>query len=199
MKGQCVFGTSASPAWIPTEEIVSRNRLLDAMKRWGYESVEDLHTRSIDDPEWFWRAVIDDLDIEFSRPFTAVLDDSAGKPFPKWFVGGGINLAQLCSHRHATGALADRDAIVYEADNGVRRSLTFAELDREVRRFAANLRDLGVGKGDRIVLFAPVVTETAVAFLAARHDRCGRGSGVLRLRRRGRRVPHPQTPRRWCW
>ena len=167
MKGQCVFGTSSSPAWMPTEEIISRNRLLAAMKRWGYESVEELHTASIDDPEWFWRAVIDDLDIEFGRPFTSVLDDSGGKPLPKWFVGGGINLAHLCSHRHAAGDLADRDAIVYEADNGTRRALTFAELDREVRRFAANLRDLGVGKGDRIVLFTPVATETAVAFLAA--------------------------------
>ncbi|MDV8070908.1 AMP-binding protein [Rhodococcus sp. IEGM 1366] len=167
MKGQCAFGTSSAPAWIPTEKIISRNRLLEAMHHWGYENIEDLHRASIDNPEWFWRAVIEDLDITFAKPFSAVRDDSAGKPLPKWFVGGAINLAELCSHRHATGDLADRDAIVYEADNGTRQSLTFAELDREVRRFAANLRDLGVQRGDRIVLFTPVVTETAVAFLAA--------------------------------
>jgi acetyl-CoA synthetase len=136
------------------------------MRRWGIADVADLHARSVADPEWFWRAVVDDLDITFQTPFDAVMDDTAGKPLPRWFVGGTLNVANLCSHRHAKGPLGDKNAVVYEGDAGQCRSVTFAELDTEVRRFAANLVGLGVGRGDRVVLFLPVVPEATVAFLA---------------------------------
>jgi len=159
------FGASPAAAWQPDRETVSRSRLLAAAERWGFEDLASLHKASLEDPERFWRAVVTDLDIEFSKPFSAVCDDSAGKAFPGWFVGGEINVARLCSHRHATGPLADKDAVVYEGDLGQRRSMTFAELDREVRRFAANLVALGVEAGDRVVLFLPVVPEAVVAFL----------------------------------
>ncbi|RZL80356.1 MAG: acyl-CoA synthetase [Rhodococcus sp. (in: high G+C Gram-positive bacteria)] len=144
---------------------MSRSRLLNAAQRWGFDDVAALYTASLQDPDWFWRAVVTDLDIAFSRPFATVRDDSEGKAFPGWFSGGEINVARLCSHRHATGPLADKQAVVYEGDLGQRRSVTFAELDREVRRFAANLTALGVDAGDRVVLFLPVVPEAVVAFL----------------------------------
>jgi acetyl-CoA synthetase len=127
--------------------------------------MQELHTRSIDDPEWFWRAVVEDLDIDFAAPFERVVDDSDGKPFPRWFVDGRVNAASLCSHRHATGQLSGKEAVVYEGDAGQRRSLTYAELDAEVRRFGADLVRLGVSRGDRVVLFLPVVPEAVIAFL----------------------------------
>jgi acetyl-CoA synthetase len=64
------------------------------------------------------------------------------------------------------GELADKTAVIYEGDQGQRRTLSFAELGAEVRRLAANLTRLGVGRGDRVVLFMPVIPEAAVAFLA---------------------------------
>ncbi|MEV6062839.1 AMP-binding protein [Nocardia asteroides] len=158
------------PAWIPGEQIRERSRLLAAMRDWGFgadaAAVAELNERAIADPEWFWRAATTDLGVDFSVPFDRVVDDSAGKPFPRWFTGGGVNIAQLAAHRHAVGAAADRLAVVYEGDEGERRTLTFAELDTQVRRFAANLTQLGVRRGDRVVLFMPVVPEAAVAFLA---------------------------------
>ncbi|MEU5844860.1 acetyl-coenzyme A synthetase N-terminal domain-containing protein [Saccharopolyspora shandongensis] len=75
-----------------------------------------------------------DLDITFSAPFERVIDDSAGKPFPCWFPGGRLNVASLCAHRHATGDLAAKEAVVYEGDSGQRRSLTNAGLSAEVPR-----------------------------------------------------------------
>jgi acetyl-CoA synthetase len=155
-----------APAWIPAEADRRRSRLLGAMRRWGYATLADLHAASVDDPEWFWRAVGADLGIDFDEPFDRVLDDSEGKPFPRWFPGGRLNAAALCAHRHAVGPHAGKLAVVYEGDDGQRRALTFAELDAEVRRFAANLTSLGVSRGDRIVLFVPVVPEATVAFLA---------------------------------
>ncbi|MEV6895564.1 AMP-binding protein [Kribbella sp. NPDC051137] len=161
-----LFGAPVRPAWIPGNADRDRSRLLQAMKNWGYPDLAALHRASIADPETFWRAVVEDLGIAFDVPFERVLDDSAGKQFPRWFAGGRINAAELCSHRHAAGHLADKAAVVYEGDAGQRRSLTFRELDQEVRRFAANLTALGVSRGDRVVLFVPVVPEATVAFLA---------------------------------
>jgi acetyl-CoA synthetase len=166
MRGTAEFGASRDPAWVPGQDVRDRSRLLGAMSRWAIDSLEALHARSIDDPEWFWAAVVQDLGIDFSAPFDRVRDETDGKPFPRWFVNGRVNAATLCSHRHASGHLAGKDAVVYEGDSGQRRSLTYAELDSEVRRFAANLSASGVRRGDRVVLFMPVVPEAAVAFLA---------------------------------
>ncbi|EKT79840.1 acetate--CoA ligase [Rhodococcus opacus M213] len=158
--------TAQRYAWMPSDSVVERSRLLTAMRRWGYESVEELNRSEIADPERFWRAVVDDLQITFDTPFDQVRDETGGKPFPRWFPGGRLNIANLCAHRHVHGELADKTAVVYEGDSGHRRTLTYAELDRDVRRFAANLTQLGVRRGDRVVLFVPVVPEAVVAFLA---------------------------------
>ncbi|MFT3660727.1 MAG: AMP-binding protein [Gordonia sp. (in: high G+C Gram-positive bacteria)] len=157
-------------AWNPDESVRERSRLLNAMRSAGFgddlAAYREFNARAAGDPEWFWRRVVDDLDIEFATPFDAVLDASDGKPFPRWFPGGALNVAQICVQRHAEGPLAERTAVVYEGDDGTRRTVTFAELDEQVRRFAANLAGLGVGRGDRVVLFMPVVPEAVVAFFA---------------------------------
>lgn len=166
MRGPGPADPARPSVWMPTDDVRARSRLLAAMTTWGYDSLAELHRASVDDPEWFWRSAVGDLGIEFAEPFERVLDDSAGTPFPRWFPGGRLNLATLCAHRHATSAIADKTAVVYEGDNGVRRALTYAELDAQVRRFAAHLAALGISQGDRVVLFAPVVPETIVAFLS---------------------------------
>lgn len=163
--------TAQPPAWVPPQEVRDRSRLLAAMRRWGFgddaNAVRELNARAVADPEWFWRATVEDLGVDFSQPFERVLDDSEGKAFPRWFTGGHINVAELSALRHAESDLAEKVAVIYEGDSGQRRTLTFAELAREVRWFAAHLSRLGIRKGDRVVLFMPVVPEAAVAFLAA--------------------------------
>lgn len=160
------MGEPSAPAWVPTEDYLTRSRLLAAIRRWGHADLDAMQRTSVADPETFWRAVVEDLDVEFAEPFERVLDDSEGTPFPRWFPGGRLNVAQLCAHRHAAGPLRDKTAVVYEGDGGQRRTLTYAQLDTQVRRFAANLAQLGVTRGDRVVLFMPVVPEATVAFLA---------------------------------
>jgi acetyl-CoA synthetase len=166
LRGSVQFGATGDPAWVPGADIVARSRLLSAMDKWGIEDIETLHARSVQDPEWFWRAVTKDLTIEFSTDFEKVLDQSDGKELPRWFTGGRLNAATLCASRHATSHLANKEAVVYEGDSGQRRALTYAQLDQEVRKLAANLHAMGVRRGDRVVIFMPVVPEATVAYLA---------------------------------
>src|SRR3954453_16101666 len=124
--------TKPDPVWVPDEFHVSRSRLLAAVRSWGHADLADLQRASIEEPEQFWRSVVEDLQVDFAMPFDRVLDDSEGKPFPRWFPGGHLNVADLCAHRHARGPLADKLAVVFEGDAGQRRTLTFAQLDAEV-------------------------------------------------------------------
>ncbi|KHL01356.1 AMP-binding protein [Sinomonas humi] len=157
-------------AWDPPADVRERSRLLAAMRQWGFsddaDAVAELNRRAVADPEWFWRAALADLGVEFAVPFERVLDETDGKPFPKWFEGGRINVAELAALRHEHGPHARKTAVIYEGDSGQRRTLTYAELAREVSWFAAHLAALGVRRGDRVVLFMPVVPEAVVAFLA---------------------------------
>jgi len=144
-----------------------RSRLAAAMKRWGFESLEQLHRASVDRPDWFWPAAAEDLGIPLHGKIAAVRNESRGRAFPQWFTGATLNVVESCIDRHAADPVqANRTAIVYEGDSGHRRTLTFAELKREVDRFAAGLLRLGVGKGDRVALFMPPVPEAAVTVMA---------------------------------
>ena len=167
MKGRAVFGRPGAAAWTPSPSDWTRSRLAKAMKTWGYDSLEALHRASVDKPDWFWPAACEDLGVTFTTQPTAWVDESAGLLFPRWFPGGRLNVASHCVERHASNpALKDTPAVIYEADSGARRQITFAELDAEVERAARGLRDLGIGKSDRVGLFLPVIPEAAVALLA---------------------------------
>lgn len=167
MKGRASFGSSEAAVWRPSARELDRSRLAAAMRRWGHNSIDGLHRHSIDSPEDFWRKAIDDLGIEFSKPWTKLMDDSAGHELPRWFVGGELNAVDNCVGRYAADPVAkERPAVIYEGDNGTRREMSYAELGAEVERIAAGLRNIGIGKGDRVALFAPVIPEVAVIFMA---------------------------------
>jgi acetyl-CoA synthetase len=139
------------------------------MRRAGTSSYAELVRRSASEPDWFWPLVVDDMGIEFSRPWDTVLDTSAGPEFPTWFNGGELNIAWNCVHRFAEGELADTPAAVFVGEDGARRSVTFAELSDEVTRLAEALARLGVGVGDRVAIYLPMSPEAAVASHACAH------------------------------
>jgi acetyl-CoA synthetase len=87
-------------------------------------------------------------------------------PFAEWFVGGKTNMAFNCVDRHLAGPRRNKAAILWEGEPGEERTLTYQQLHREVCRFAAGLKALGVKKGDRVTLYMPMVPELAVAMLA---------------------------------
>ena len=152
--------------WRPSPEVVERARITRLMRREGVGSLADLQRRSIEDPEWYWDAVIRDLGIRFTRPPSRVLDASRGPAWPAWFPGGQLNLADNCVDLHLDAGRGDHPALVWEADDGQTRTLSYRELAREVNQLANALKRLGVGEGDRVGVFLPMSPEAAIATLA---------------------------------
>jgi acetyl-CoA synthetase len=128
--------------------------------------VEGLHRRAADAPEWFWKAALDELGIEWSRPPAAVLDVSAGKPWARWFPGAGFNFTTAAIDRFAESDRGDALALIWEGEEGGRRSLTYRQLAAEVGRAANALVELGIRRGDRVGVYMPLTLECAVATLA---------------------------------
>jgi propionyl-CoA synthetase len=121
------------------------------------------HRRSIEDREGFWaeQAQL----IHWHAPFERVLDFTR-PPFAKWFVGGKTNLCYNAVDRHLA-ARADQKALVYlSTETGEEKSYTFRELHAEVVRFAAAMRSLGVARGDRVLIYMPMIAEACFAILA---------------------------------
>ena len=146
--------------WEPQAELVERTNVMRLARAHGLSTYADLRERSAADIEWFWDAVVDDLDIEFARPYERILDASRGIQWPMWFVGGRVNIAQNCVRRHGG------PAVVYESEDGSTRRLTYDDLRTDVSRMAAGLRSLGVGKGATVGMFLPMTPDAVVAFMA---------------------------------
>ncbi|HEX8597608.1 MAG TPA: AMP-binding protein [Chloroflexia bacterium] len=153
-------------AWRPTPEYIERSRLHHFMLRHGLGTFAQLVERYSADPAWFWQAVVEDLGLEWYEPYTQVLDLSRGVEWARWFVGGSYNYVRDAVDKHAEGPLAAATAIGWEGEGGEVRKLTYAELYRQVNQAANTLHSLGVGRGDRVGVYMPMLPETAVVVLA---------------------------------
>jgi acetyl-CoA synthetase len=155
--------------WTPTDDVLEQANVVRLMRRQGVSDYAELVRRSIDNPEWFWPAAIEDLGLEFFEPWTTVVDATRGPEWATWFDGGTLNIAWNCVHRWTTSPRATAEAVVGLDESGTRRSLTFAELSHEVTRLAEALLRLGVEPGDRVAIYLPMSPEAAVASHACAH------------------------------
>ncbi|MFO0458943.1 MAG: propionate--CoA ligase [Burkholderiales bacterium] len=122
-----------------------------------------IHRRSIDDRDAFWAE--EARRIHWNTPFERVLDYSR-PPFARWFIGGTTNLCHNAIDRWLP-TQADRPALIYvSTETDEERTFTFAELHREVQRMAASMTSLGVGRGDRVLIYMPMIPEATFAMLA---------------------------------
>jgi acetyl-CoA synthetase len=126
------------------------------------EEYEALYKQSIEDPEKFWAGAAREL--HWFKPWDKVLEWNL--PWAKWFVGGKLNLSYNCVDRHALGERAQKTAIIWEGEPGEIRRLTYAELHKEVQKFANALKSLGIQKGDRVAVYMGMTPELAIALLA---------------------------------
>jgi acetyl-CoA synthetase len=154
--------------WRPDAATLERANATRLVRRAGVDDYRELVRRSAEEPEWFWPLLVEDLGLEFSQPWTQVVDASRGPEWATWFVGGRVSIPHNCVHRWAASA-PDRVAAVGLAEDGSRRTVTFAQLSRDVTRLAEQLAELGVEEGDRVAIFLPMSPEVAVASHAIAH------------------------------
>jgi acetyl-CoA synthetase len=128
------------------------------------EQYEEMYKKSVEDPEGFWGEIAE-KNITWSKKWDKVLEYDFNKPEIKWFQGGKLNASVNCLDRHLQAGRKDKTAILWEADDGSNRTYTYEQLHREVNRFANVLKKNGVGKGDRVAIYMPMIPELAIAML----------------------------------
>ncbi len=129
------------------------------------EQYEEMYKRSIEDPEGFW-AEMAEKNISWFKKWDKVLEYDFHKPKIEWFIGGKLNATYNCIDRHLEGERRNKAAIIWEADDGSYKTFTYIQLSYEVNKFANVLKKHGVGKGDRVTLYMPMIPELAFAMLA---------------------------------
>ena len=123
---------------------------------------EGIYTNAESNREAYWAWWAEKLD--WFRPWDTVLEWTP--PHAKWFIGGTLNVAHNCLDRHLDGPRADQAALIWEGEPGDTRTFTYAELHDTVCRFANALKELGVGRGDRVTIYLPMIPEAAISMLA---------------------------------
>ena len=127
--------------------------------------LDDLQRRALSDPEGFWAEAADEID--WVKRWDSVLDDSKAPHHYRWFSGAEVNTCYNAVDRHVERGRGDQAAIIYDSPiTGKKRTLTYAELQDKTARCAGMLRACGVTKGDRVIIYMPMVPQAAVAMLA---------------------------------
>jgi acetyl-CoA synthetase len=152
------------------DTVMQEKRLFPPPKEFAAKArIKSLHEyqklwdQAATDPTKFWADLARD-ELHWFQPFEKPLVWK--EPFAEWFVGGRTNVSYNCLDRHLTPGLGDRTAILWEGEPGDTRKLTYAQLHREVCKFANVLNGLGIVAGDRVSIYMPMVPELAIAMLA---------------------------------
>jgi len=152
--------------WHPTPELIAQSNLQRFIDKHALGSYGELMRRSTTDIAWFWDTILRDLDIQFYKPYARVVDLNDGKSWARWCVDGEMNIVHNMLDKYAGTEIDNRVAIKSEIEDGTMRALTYKELREQVDRMAAALRGLGLGNGDAIGVFMPMVPEIVIAMLA---------------------------------
>jgi acetyl-CoA synthetase len=146
------------PTFQPNREFAKQSRIKNMCE------YHDLQTWANEDYEGFWGSFANEK-IDWFQPYTQVLDES-NAPFYKWFVNGKLNVAHQCIDRHLSSR-KNKAAIIFEGDRGDKQIITYLELYYNVNKFANLLKnEFHVKKGDRVVIYMPMIPEAAYAMLA---------------------------------
>ena len=152
--------------WRPTADYIENANLTHFMRQHEIKDFSELMRRSTEDVAWFTDAVLQFLNIQFYEPYSKVIDLSEGIQYPKWCVGGKMNIVHNCVDKYQQSGLKDQPAVVWEGEEGGTKRLTYRELFEQVNKAANALRSLGLDKGDAVGLFMPMTPEIVVAMLA---------------------------------
>jgi acetyl-CoA synthetase len=132
----------------------------------GISNYKELVEKSVSDIAWWWEKAEKTLKVEWFEPYKKIYDSSRGIEWTDWFVGGKLNVSHNILDRHAK-PLRNKLALIWEGEDGEVKKYTYLELFREVNRFANVLKSFGVGKGDVVAIYLPMLPETVISLIAA--------------------------------
>ncbi len=160
------FDFGGEIVWRPTADYVENANLTRFMRQHDIGDFDELMRRSTEETAWFTEAVLEFLDIRFYEPYTQVVDLSKGIAWPKWCVGGKMNIVHNCVDKYMGTPTEGQTAFIWEGEEEESRTVTYGELYRQVNQCANALRSLGLGKGDAVGIYMPMTPEIVVALLA---------------------------------
>ena len=152
--------------WEASPDVLNATTLSRFLREHQLADFDTLLKKADAEPHWFWDALLRFFAVRFSRPYTQILDTSGGIAWPQWCVGGETNLVLNCLDRHRDTPTWQKTAIIWEGENGMQRRWSYAELDSETARLAGALRKLGLGRGDVVAIYMPMLPEIAAAYFA---------------------------------
>ena len=147
----------------PSPEIVEQANITAYLRTKGFSSFDELYEWSIAQPEAFWTDMANRL--EWYTPWEQVLD-SSNKPFYKWFTGAQFNIVHNAIDRHLKTWRRNKQALIWEGEDGSRRTFSYLAVNREVSKFANILKSMGVQTGDIVSIYLPRIPELIFAMLA---------------------------------
>ena len=157
--------TSTPTSTAAIENLLAENRTFPPDPTFAAQAnaKADLYAEAEADPVEFWARLARER-LDWDEPFTKTLEWDL--PFAKWFIGGKLNIAYNCVDRHVKNGLGDKVAYHWIAEPGETRTITYNDLQREVQKAANALKELGVGTGDRVAIYMPMIPELPIAMLA---------------------------------
>jgi len=149
----------------PASDIRANSTLTSFLEKREIETYEDLAERANADPDWFWQEILDLAGIRFSKPYSQLRDISNGPENTRWASGAALNLTETLLDARIEDGLGDKLAIDWVGEDDSRRSWSYQELADETNRVANALTARGVGPGDAVGIYMPMIPEIAAAFL----------------------------------
>lgn len=146
----------------PPQEALTDSNLARYMREKGFADWDELHRWSVENVEEFWAEQARDL--SWFEPWTQVHEWTF--PYAKWFIGAKCNIVYNALDRHMNTEVKNRVAFYWETEDGQSHAISYAQLYRDVNRLASALAKLGVGKGDRVVIYLPRIPEQIISMLA---------------------------------
>lgn len=156
--------TSIQSAFVENRVFPPSEATVKAARISGMDAYNALCAEAENDFEGFWARLARE-NLSWKKPFTQVLDESEA-PFYKWFADGELNASYNCLDRHLGTPTENKKAIIFESDDGKVTNVTYKELHAKVSQFASALKDMGIRKGDRVVIYMPMTVEGIVAMQA---------------------------------
>ncbi len=160
------FDFGGEIVWNPTPDHIENANLTAFMRQHDIPDFETLMRRSTEDVPWFTDAVLKYLDIDFYEPYSEVANFDKGIQWAQWCVGAKMNIVHNCVDKYIGTPTEHAAAFLWEGEEGESRTITYGELYRQTNQAANALRALGLGKGDAVGIYMPMIPEIVPALLA---------------------------------